>query len=126
MFKCTGNCSECGRCRNIHQDKCNLKRAPSEVVVRVLRIGKIIETAFYSIAVFLCIALDAVLQKYYLVHETESLEGGIVILDNADTFTDTLQSILAAGNNLVANILFKARISHLGISEKRRVNPFFI
>ena len=21
MFKCTGNCSECGRCRNIHQDK---------------------------------------------------------------------------------------------------------
>ena len=60
--------------RKIHQNKCNLERTPSEVVIGILRINEILEIALCSSSVFLCIALDAILQEDYTVHKAESLE----------------------------------------------------
>ena len=58
----------------IHQNKGNLERTPSEVIIRILRINEILEIALCSCAVLLCVALDAVLQEDYTVHKAESLE----------------------------------------------------
>ena len=60
--------------RKIHQNKGNLERTPSEVVIRILRINEVLEIALCPCAVLLCVALDTILQEDYTVHETESLK----------------------------------------------------
>ena len=112
--------------RKIHQNKSNLKRTPSEVVIRILWINEILKIALCSTSVLLCIPLDAILQEDYTVHKTESLKCGIVIFNNANTFTDTLQSVLTVVNGLVADLVLKIWIAHSCIFQKRRVNPLLI
>jgi len=112
--------------REIHQNKGNLERTPSKIVVRILRINEILEIALCSGSVLLCIAFDTVLQEDYTVHKAECFKRDIVIFNNADTFTYTLQSILATVNDLVTNFILEIRIAHPCISKKRRIYPLLV
>ena len=58
----------------IHQDKGYLERPPSEFILWILRIHKILEIAFNALTVLLRVVLYAVLHKDDAVHETKRLE----------------------------------------------------
>ena len=58
----------------IHENKGNLERSPSEVVIWIFWIDKILKITLRACSVLLRIAFDAVLQKDYTVHKAESVK----------------------------------------------------
>ena len=110
----------------VHQDERNLERSPGELVLRFSRINKVLEVAFDSLPMLLCVILDAVLHVDHDVHEAERLEGDVIRLDDADAFADSAKGILAVINDGVSDLLCELRIVHSGTASQSVIDPLLV
>ena len=112
--------------RQVHENKSDLERPPTEVILRVSGINKIPETAGNAIPVLSGITHDITLQKHGPVHEAKCIEGDIVLLKQKNSFSDTSQCPKALGCNAITDLGFKSDILHFCVRDNTSLYPLLI
>ena len=112
--------------RQVHENKSDLERPPTEVILRVSGINKIPETTGNAIPVLSGVIHDITLQKHGTVHETKCIESQIVLLKQMDTFPDTSQCPKTFGCNAITDLGFERGILHFCIRDNTSLDPLLI
>ena len=111
----------------IHQNKSNLERTPSEIAAFTLLPDEVGKATYNFISSMLfSIVFDAVLQENHTVHKTERFKGSIVCFNDVNTLADPPQRILTATNHGIPDSFPESLIFHPLAARKRFSDPAVI